>query len=355
MKRYVFLDRDGTLIEEPEDFQIDSYEKFRWKKSVIPSLLRLKDAGFRFVMVSNQDGLGTDRYPLESFEKIQSFLLSTLESQGIVFDEILICPHFASDQCLCRKPQIHLMKDYCVSPQWDRSRSYMIGDRETDRELGTRMGLRSFLLNESLSWEQVTSEILSSDRQAKVSRTTKETDISIELNLDQSAPCEIETGLPFFNHMLDQVCSHAGVYAKIRVNGDLHIDEHHSVEDCALVLGEAFRQAMGDRWGIGRYGFVLPMDEACTQVSMDLSGRFFFKFDGSFSRESINGFSTEMVPHFFSSFAQALGVSLHIMMTGQNTHHQVESVFKSVGRCLRAAIVRQEATQGIPSTKGVLQ
>jgi len=351
-KRYLFLDRDGTLLQEPSDFQVDAIEKFNLMPDLIPSLIRLKDAGFQFVMVSNQDGLGTANYPQNVFDEMQNLLLGMLETQGIVFESVRICPHFENDRCMCRKPQLKLVQDYLASSSWDRSNSYMIGDRSTDLELAENMGLNGFLLSKEKGWKQITQDILCKERKASVVRKTKETDVCISVNLDSTDSISVNTRLPFFDHMLEQLCKHGGFAASIEVHGDLHIDEHHTVEDTAIALGTALRSALGNKWGIERYGFYLPLDEATSQVALDLSGRAFFRFEGQFSRESINGFATEMVPHFFKSFSDALQASLHIRMQGDNCHHQIESMFKAVARALRSAI-RNTGTS-IPSTKGVL-
>jgi len=356
-QKYLFLDRDGTLIEEPADFQIDSVEKFRLLEGVIPALLELKRAGYRFVMVSNQDGLGTQKYPQASFDQIQTLLLQILTSQGIEFESILICPHFEKDRCFCRKPQLGMVKDYLSLPQLDRTRSYVIGDRVTDLILAENMGIAGIQITPENNWRRITQQLLGHCRQGSCNRKTKETEIQTQVILDSSGSSprsqKISTGIGFLDHMLEQLSYHGGLSTSIQVKGDLHIDDHHTVEDTAITLGAAIKKALGDKTGIERFGFLLPMDDSLAQVALDLSGRSFFRFEGKFTRESINGLATEMVPHFFRSFSESLGANLHIKVEGENTHHQIEAVFKAVGRALRMAT--QVSQSGLtPSTKGVL-
>lgn len=359
-KKYLFIDRDGTLIEEPADQQIDSVEKFKLLPQVIPSLLALQRAGYLFVMVSNQDGLGTEAYAQKDFDLIQSLLLGVLETQGIRFEEILICPHRPADRCLCRKPQTQMVRTYLSMSELDRSLSYVIGDRDTDLELAKNMGISGLKLGPTLGWTELVRKLLSQSRVGAVSRKTRETQIDVQVDLDGDRSVRISTGQGFFDHMLEQLVHHGGVGAVIRAEGDLHIDDHHTVEDVGIALGGALRKALGDKTSIERFGFYLPMDDACTRVALDLSGRSYFKFEGKFTRDSVGGLSTEMIPHFFKSFSETLGANLHIQMKGENTHHQVESIFKAVGRSLRAAVRRPQgepdllSARVIPSTKGVL-
>jgi imidazoleglycerol-phosphate dehydratase/histidinol-phosphatase len=353
MKKILFVDRDGTLIEEPADFQIDSYEKFRLLDDALPALLQLRDAGFRFVMVTNQDGLGTAAYPQEKYDMIQRLLMGILESQGIRFDEVLVCPHTRDQGCLCRKPGIGLVRQYLADPHWDRARSAVIGDRATDVELARNMGIEGILISPHNGWRRIAAELLARPRRGVCERNTRETRIRAEVCLDGAGRSEISTGIGFFDHMLEQIARHSGVDLKLTVEGDLHIDDHHTVEDAALALGQALRQALGDKSGIERFGFFLPMDDASAQVAIDLSGRAYAKFEGGFDRESVGGLATEMVPHFFRSLADGLGANIHVRVEGHNTHHRVESAFKAVGRALRSAIA-QSGLPGIPSTKGSL-
>lgn len=355
MRSILFIDRDGTLIEEPPDFQIDSVEKFKLLPSVIPSLLRFRDAGFEFVMITNQDGLGNANYPQSSFDLVQTLLLSVLESQGIRFSEILICPHLPSENCACRKPKTQLVSHFLAMNELDRTKSYVLGDRSTDLELASNMGLKGFRIGPDCSWTQLTHLLLDRPRTAEVVRKTSETSIRVHVDLDGLGTVKIKTGIGFFDHMLEQIAKHGGFDMELEATGDLHIDEHHLVEDVALSLGEALRRALGDKRGIQRYGFVLPMDESLSQVAIDLSGRPFCQVAVSLPSAAVGGLSREMISHFFSSLSQALGMSLHLTTTGENSHHMVESMFKSVGRCLRQALSRDVRGQDqIPSSKGAL-
>jgi imidazoleglycerol-phosphate dehydratase/histidinol-phosphatase len=352
-QKYLFLDRDGTLIEEPLDNQVDSFEKFRLLPHVIPSLISLQSAGYFFVMVSNQDGLGSANYPESKFEMIQKLLLDILQSQGIRFESIRICPHFEKDKCFCRKPQVGLLRDFMSSPTLDRTKSFVIGDRTTDLVLAENMGIPGIQIRSGYGWEQVTDQLLILPRLGSCTRKTKETQISVQVTLDSAAPNQISTGVGFLDHMIEQLSYHGSFSTTLKAAGDFHIDDHHTIEDIAITLGTALRQALGDKVGIERFGFLLPMDDSVVQVALDLSGRSFFRFEGKFARESIGGIATEMVPHFFRSFSESLAATLHIKMEGENTHHQVESIFKAVGRSLRSAIQLSRTGQ-TPSTKGVL-
>lgn len=354
--KVLFIDRDGTLVEEPDDFQVDAVNKVRLVAGVIPALLALQAAGFRCVMVSNQDGLGTQSFPQADFDAAQSHILHLFASQGIEFDEIFICPHFADDGCDCRKPKTGLLTRYLAATVLNLQESAVIGDRQSDVELAGRLGLRSFLVadngNPEQSWAGIRDTILAATRTATVKRKTRETSIQVSVNLDLEEPIDIRTGIGFFDHMLEQIAKHGGFSLQLKCAGDLEIDAHHTVEDTAISLGTALKQALGDKRGIGRYGFLLPMDESEAQVALDLSGRGNFAFSGDFSRESVGELPTELVPHFFQSLADALGAALHIQVRGENTHHMIEACFKAVGRTLRQAIRREGSA--MPSTKGVL-
>ena len=356
MKQYktLFIDRDGTLITEPADKQVDAITKLEFMPGVFAALTQLRQAGYRLIMISNQDGLGSSSFPQADFNRPHDLMLSIFASQGIKFDAIHICPHLADDGCDCRKPKLGLVMDYLRDQSIDLANSYVIGDRESDVELAQAMGVSSFRIGseQALGWDDIVHFILQQPRTATQVRTTNETNIRIELDLDREGQCQVDTGIGFFDHMLEQLVKHAGISARIEVKGDLEIDEHHTVEDTALALGVALKQALGDKRGIGRYGFLLPMDEAQTQVALDLSGRSYFQFDGQFQRDAVGELSTEMVQHFFRSLADGLQATLHIKISGDNTHHMVESMFKAVGRCLRTAIAKQ--SDSIPSTKGVL-
>ncbi len=355
-QKILFIDRDGTLIAEPDDFQIDRFEKFRLQPGCIAALQKLRDAGWTFVMVSNQDGLGTESFPLKDFEGPQNLLLQILESQGISFQEILICPHKPEDQCECRKPKIGLVKAYLESGRIDSENSFVIGDRPTDVELAENMGLKAFLYNEkTLGWDEIARKILlmKRARRALVERVTKETKIRVEVDLDDCGSSDIHTGIGFFDHMLDQIATHAGIHLKILADGDLQVDDHHTIEDVGLVLGEALKKALGDKRGIGRFGFVLPMDECLAQCALDLSNRPYLVYSAQFKYQKVGDMSTEMIEHFFRSLSQTLGCTLHLKAEGANDHHRAESLFKVFARALREAIAVKGNT--LASSKGVLQ
>jgi imidazoleglycerol-phosphate dehydratase/histidinol-phosphatase len=350
----LFIDRDGTLVEEPPDEQVDSLEKIRFLPGVFAALTELKRRGYRFVMVTNQDGLGTASFPQEAFEKPQQFILEAFRSQGIEFEAIFVCPHFKTDGCACRKPKTALLDDFMREGGVDLAASAVIGDRDTDLELAANLGLKGLRVrgqgSETDTWPAVVQALIA--RKAHVQRRTQETNIDVRVNLDATSPIHIATGIGFFDHMLEQLAKHGGFSLELTCQGDLHIDEHHTVEDCALALGEALRRALGSKVGIARYGFLLPMDEAQVQVAIDLSGRAYPKFAGAFNREAVGGLPTELVPHFFRSLAETLGAALHVSVTGENAHHMIEGCFKGVGRALRQAFRRE--SHELPSTKGVL-
>ena len=352
--RIAFLDRDGTLIREPADEQVDSLAKIELVPGVIPALLRLRDAGYRFVMVSNQDGRGTPSFPESNFLTSQEFTLRLFASQGIEFDEIFICPHFPQDNCQCRKPLPGHLGDFFARVNVDRRNSLVVGDRQTDLEFATNIGVPGFRIDPAApdSWEQLVRQLLDKPRTATVQRKTKETDITVTVDLDTTEPTAIDTGIGFYDHMLEQVSKHGGFALQLSCKGDLHIDEHHTVEDVALALGQALKEALGDKRGIGRFGFLIPMDETQAQVAIDLGGRPYLVFEGNFPRAEVGGLPTELVPHFFRSLSDTLGASIQISVRGENTHHMVEACFKGTGRALRAAFERKGTD--LPSTKGTL-
>lgn len=366
MEKYLFIDRDGTLINEPEDFQIDSFEKLEIEPYAISTLKALSDAGFKLVMVSNQDGLGTSSYPTETFEKPHNLMMQIFKGEGVIFDEVLICPHFPEDNCECRKPKLGLVKKYLTGNIVDFANSYFIGDRDTDVQIGNNMGITPIKYNrETLNWPKIKEMILMKPRTAHVVRNTKETQIDLYIDLDHSGDNKISTGIGFFDHMIEQIAIHGKFNINLKVTGDLHVDDHHTVEDVGIALGTALKDALGDKRGIGRFGFVLAMDEVLAhidgdncncgaEVALDISGRPYAQFtcDAEFMRQMVGEMATEMVPHFFRSLAYALGLTLHIKVSEGNTHHQVEAIFKGFGRAMRQAL-HKEGNE-LPSSKGVL-
>jgi imidazoleglycerol-phosphate dehydratase/histidinol-phosphatase len=350
----VFVDRDGTLIEEPADAPVDSLSKVRFMPGVFAALSELTRHGYKLVMVTNQDGLGGQAYPRTVFEEVQEFVLNAFSSQGIFFDAVLVCPHTASDGCACRKPRTQLVDRYLGTREVDLVASAVVGDRETDLELARNLALRGLRIQRDgtpdASWPAAVQELLA--RRCDLTRQTKETSVQVRVNLDRLGPVAATTGIGFFNHMLEQLAQHGGFALELKCDGDLKVDEHHTVEDSALALGEALRRALGAKLGIARYGFLLPMDESEAVVTLDLSGRAYAKFSGDFNREAVGGLPTELVPHFFRSLADGLRAAIHVEVKGENAHHMIEACFKGVGRSLRQAF-RREGLQ-LPTTKGVL-
>lgn len=353
-KRVLFIDRDGTILVEPmPSEQVDSYEKFEFVKGAISGLKSLVGLGYEFVLASNQDGLGTDSFPYDTFIGPHELMLRTLESEGIVFDDQLIDVTFPEDNSPTRKPGIGMFGKYLDNDEYDLSQSYVIGDRMTDVKLAENLGCKSLRLTEEFGWEQIAETLRRANRTAKVVRKTRETSISVEVDLDGKEE-SIDTGLNFFDHMLSQIAHHGGIGLKIEAKGDLQVDEHHTMEDVALALGEALREALGDKRGIERYGFVLPMDECDAFVTLDLGGRIDFSWDVKFTREYVGDTPTEMFRHFFISLCQELRCNMHISARGENNHHLAEAVFKAFARALRAAIYRKPFNYELPSSKGVL-
>lgn len=357
LRPILFVDRDGTLIREPADFQIDAYDKLAFVDGVIPAMLRLRDAGYEFVMVTNQDGLGTDAFPQSDFDGPHALMVQIFESQGIRFRDTLIDRSFPHENAPTRKPRLGLVQPLLRDHGIDWTRSAMVGDRETDIEFAVNLGIRGFKLKspqfgDGVDWAQIAHALVDVPRTAKVVRATKETKIEVEVDLDREADPEVKTGLGFYDHMLEQLGKHGGFALRLHCDGDLHIDEHHTVEDCALALGQALRQALGHKKGIGRYGFTLPMDEAQASAALDWSGRPYFVFDGEFRREKVGDLATELVPHVFRSLCETAGLNLHLSVRGDNDHHKIEACFKAVARALRQSIRREG--DALPSTKGTL-
>jgi imidazoleglycerol-phosphate dehydratase/histidinol-phosphatase len=353
----LLLDRDGTLIVEPDDGQVDSCEKLALVDDVIPALLKLRDAGYAFVVVTNQDGLGTEAFPRQAFDPPHSTMLRLFESQGIRFEAVLIDTSFERENKPTRKPNIGLVVPWLQDRSVDWSRSAMVGDRGTDLEFARNLGVRGFQLRSARfggewSWPAVAHALTAMPRTAIFARRTSETDIRVALDLDAASAPSIRTGLGFFDHMLAQLGTHGGFAVEIDVDGDLDVDEHHTVEDTAIALGAALREALGQKVGIARYGFTLPMDEALASAALDLSGRACFVFQGAFRRERVGDLPTELVPHFFRSLCESAGMNLHLEVRGDNDHHAIEACFKAVARALGQAVHRERT--GVPSSKGVL-
>jgi len=367
MKRVLFIDRDGTIIREPSDFQVDRLEKVRFLPGVITYLAKLaSETDFELAMVTNQDGLGTDGFPEESFDLAQNFVLQTLADEGIDFSGIFIDRTFPHDNAPTRKPGLGMLGKY-FNGEYDLANSYVIGDRSTDVELAKNLGAKAiYIKNENFQlepdkiqptlivdgWKEIYELLRQPDRMAAHRRTTKETDIVVELNFDGSGASEISTGISFFDHMLEQLARHGGIDLKIQAKGDLHIDEHHTIEDVAITLGEAFSLALADKRGLERYGFCLPMDDCLAQVAIDFGGRNWIVWDAEFKREKIGEMPTEMFFHFFKSFSDKALCNLNVKAEGAIEHHKIEAIFKAFAKAIRMAL-RREGTE-LASTKGVL-
>ena len=352
MRKVIFIDRDGTLLREPADEQIDSLEKVAFVPGAISGMKALTGLGYELVMASNQDGLGTSAFPEETFWPAQNLLLKTLEGEGVVFDDILIDRHFPADNSPCRKPGTGMFGKY-LDGSYDLGASWVIGDRETDLELARNLGCRGLMVG-PLSWAQIVETIRSSERCAVVSRKTRETDISVRVDLDGKGTSAIDTGLKFLDHMLQQLVTHGGIALELTCRGDLEVDEHHTMEDTAIALGEALRQALGDKRGIGRYGFALPMDESRAIVLLDLGGRSELVWDVQFTREYVGDVPTEMFKHFFKSLSSSLQANIYVEARGENNHHLAEGIYKAFARTLKQAAARNVFSYDLPSSKGLL-
>jgi len=360
MQPILFIDRDGTLIKEPIDYQIDSFEKLELTPGVITWLGKLvKESNFKLVMVTNQDGLGSSSFSEEKFWGPQNLLIKILAGEGILFDEILIDRSFDYENKPTRKPEIEMIRKF-LDGNWDISNSWVIGDRETDIQFARNIGCKSvYFSNENNSnadfssnnWELIYMT-LKPKRIAKVERKTAETEITVEINLDGTGIANIDTGLGFLNHMLDQLARHSGFNLTVKCKGDLEVDEHHTVEDVALSIGEAFRKALADKKGINRFGFYLPMDESSAKVTLDLSGRPYLVWNVLFTREKIGDVPTELFKHFFHSLSYSAGITLHIDSQGENEHHKIEAIFKAFANSLKQATIKNG--EALPTTKGVL-
>lgn len=355
MKKALFVDRDGTIIKEPADEQIDSLEKLSFVPGAISALATLARSGYELVLVSNQDGLGTPSFPEETFWPAHNKMLETLAGEGVTFAREHIDRSFPSDNLPTRKPGIAMLTEY-LNGEYDLSRSAVIGDRLTDLQLASNLGVRGFRLgsDETPGWSEIVARILGPQREVRIDRTTSETDIHLRLNLDAAGPSNISTGLKFFDHMLNQLPHHGALTLDIDCRGDLEVDEHHTIEDVAICLGDAIAQALGDKRGIERYAFALPMDESRSMVLLDLGGRFSFEWNVNFTREYVGDVPTEMFRHFFETLASRMSANLHIEASGENNHHIAEAIFKAFARTLKAAAARNIFSNVAPSSKGML-
>jgi imidazoleglycerol-phosphate dehydratase/histidinol-phosphatase len=376
MKKVLFIDRDGTMTLEPSDYQVDSFEKLVFYPSIFQYLGKIvRELDYELVMVTNQDGLGTDSFPEEAFWPYQNHLVKTFANEGIVFSEIFIDRTFPEEQAVTRKPGTGMLTAYLNNRNYDLSASYVIGDRLTDMELAKNLGAQGIFIDNNAdlgadevtdtnleqtialttkSWEEIYLMLILEKRAVRLERNTEETKISIELNLDGSGKSKIDTGIAFFDHMLDQLARHGGVDLNIKTIGDLEVDEHHSIEDTAIALGETFAQALGDKKGIERFGFTLPMDDSLTQVALDFGGRSWLVWEAKFKREMVGQMPTEMFYHFFKSFADGAKANLNIKSEGTNEHHKIESIFKAFAKAIKMAIKRDADKMILPSTKGTL-
>lgn len=354
-KQALFIDRDGTILVEPEDEQIDSFDKFQFVSGVIRNLhfIRTK-LDFEFVMVSNQDGLGTSSYPETDFLPTHNLMLNTLKGEGIEFDDILIDRSFPEDNLPTRKPGTGMLGKY-MTGEYDLKNCYVIGDRQTDKQLAENLGCKALILGDNVqSWDEISEILFAGERVASVRRTTQETDIDVTLNLDGTGKCDISTGLGFFDHMLEQIAKHGSIDLSVKVKGDLHVDEHHTIEDTGIALGECIYKALGDKRGIERYGYSLPMDDCLCQVVLDFGGRAWLVWDATFQREYVGDMPTEMFQHFFKSFSDAARMNLNVKAEGNNEHHKIEGIFKALARSLKMAVKRDIYKFQLPSSKGVL-
>ena len=354
--RLLFIDRDGTLVKEPADEQVDRFEKIEFVEGVIGNLSFIcKHTDFHLVLVSNQDGLGTDSFPEKDFIPIHQFIMHTLASEGITFDAEHIDNHFPTDNSPMRKPNIGMLRKYIDNPQYDLANSYVIGDRATDAQLAMNLGCKSLILgHDGINWDKIAEILFAGERTACIERKTKETDIKVTMNVDGSGKCDIHTNIGFFDHMLEQIARHGNIDLSITCDGDLNVDEHHTIEDTAIVLGQCIDHCLGAKRGIERYGFCLPMDDCLCQVALDFGGRPWLNWKAEFKREKIGEMPTEMFMHFFKSLSDAAKMNLDIEAHGKNEHHKIEGIFKAFARAIRMAVRRDIHNFNLPSTKGTL-
>ena len=362
MKKVLFIDRDGTIIREPEDEQIDSLEKLSFLPGALLALHNIvKRLSYQLVMVTNQDGLGTDSFPEDDFWPAQNKMLETLEGVGVKFSYIHIDRTFESDGADTRKPGLGMLGEY-LEGEYDLANSYVIGDRASDIQLAKNLGAQAIFIGDhqpgvalcTSDWNEIYSYLLGADRCAKVERKTNETDIVVNLKLNGAGASQNQTGLAFFDHMLDQLAKHGQLDLAVSVQGDLEVDEHHTIEDTALALGEAFNQALGDKKGIERYGYCLPMDDCLAQVAIDFGGRNWLEWEAQFNREMVGNMPTEMFFHFFKSFTDTAKCNLNIKAEGTNEHHKIEAIFKAFAKAIKMAVKEDPMSDSLPSTKGVL-
>lgn len=372
-KKVLFIDRDGTIvIEPPVDYQLDAFEKLEFYPKAIRNLYFIRQKlDFEFAMVTNQDGLGTPSFPEDTFWPVHNLVLNTLRNEGVTFDEIFIDRSFPEDNAPTRKPRTGMLTRYLNNDDYDLAGSFVIGDRATDVELAKNLGCKAILLQDdkeclkeknledicvlaTTNWDRIAEFLFAGERTAEVQRTTKETDIRIRLNLDGNGTCHISTGLGFFDHMLEQIGKHGGIDLDITVKGDLEVDEHHTIEDTAIALGDCIYQALGSKRGIERYGFCLPMDDCLCQVSLDFGGRAWLVWDAEFHREKIGDMPTEMFLHFFKSLSDSARMNLNIKAEGQNEHHKIEGIFKALARSIKMAVRRDIYHYEVPSSKGCI-
>ncbi|MDR7371548.1 bifunctional histidinol-phosphatase/imidazoleglycerol-phosphate dehydratase HisB [Flavobacterium aquidurense] len=378
MKKVLFIDRDGTIVLEPENYQLDALEKVEFYPKAFQYLAKIaSELDYELAMVTNQDGLGTDSFPEDTFWPTQNFILKAFENEGILFDDIFIDRSFPEDNAPTRKPRTGMLTKYLNNPEYDLANSFVLGDRLTDVELAKNLGAKAIFINDNdgigsneisskreeldetiilqtMSWKEIYEFLKLEARSASITRKTHETDIFINVNLDGTGKSKIDTGIAFFDHMLDQISRHGQMDLEILVKGDLEVDEHHTIEDTAIALGEVFAKALGNKLGIERYGFCLPMDDCLAQVAIDFGGRNWLVWETEFKREMVGKMPTEMFYHFFKSFSDGAKANINIKAEGTNEHHKIEAIFKAFAKAIKVAVKRDTEKMILPSTKGML-